>query len=242
MTGERFEMPCGGRTGDAACAAPSFAVIVLAAGTSTGRSRPKQLLPYLGRTLVEHAARTALASGACEVVVVAGEHAPEIRCLLARLPVRVVQNREWAEGISSSIRTGLAGLRSDASAAIIALCDQPTITAAHLRALGERVLTGDTPIVASSYEGVLGAPAAFSQEMFPRLLELNGPAGARHLIRSADVHVQAITFEGANEEVEIADSFGPLLRLHRDDPVVERHGDASGARAPPRWRLIVVLG
>lgn len=211
-----------------------FAVILLAAGMSPGRGRPKQLLPYLGRTLIEHGARTALASGASEVVVVVGDDDGEIAGRLRHLPVRIVHNRDWAEGMSSSIRVGLAKLSKQPQAAVITLCDQPRVTAAHLRALAERVLVADgPPIVASSYDGILGAPSAFSRSMFPRLLDLRGQAGARHLIREAAVAVEAIHCPEANDEVSVPDGFHPLLDLHRPGRSVKRDRDSSHARAPP---------
>jgi molybdenum cofactor cytidylyltransferase len=223
-----------------------FAAVVLAAGGSVSRGGTCPLTPYLGRTLVEHAARTALDSGACEVVVVAGEHATEIRRRLRRLPVRVVENREWREGISSSIRAGVAGLTSEPAAAIVCLCDQPKITADHLRALGERALAGDgarsgpTPIVASSYDGILGAPAAFAASMFPDLLALRGRAGARDLIRGAHAQVEAIHFADANEGVDPLPISDPPPRPRRKNILTGRYEPARAPRAPPSRRQIPV--
>ncbi len=213
-----------------------FAVVVLAAGTSSGKTRPKQLQPYLGRPLIEHAARTALGSGACEVVVVVGDRADDLRKALRNLPVRVVDNLEWAEGISSSIRAGVSRLRVQTRAVVISLCDQPRITSGHLRALGERALAG-AAIVASSYQGVYGAPCAFSSDQFPLLLELQGGAGARNLIRRSDAHVVAIQFADANEEVDQPDSYYRLLALANfqwaaSDPCK----GSRDARAPPYVR------
>jgi len=142
----------------------NFGVIVLAAGASANRQRPKQLLPYLGKTLIEHAARTALASGAREVVVVVGSDAQAVREKLKHLPVRVVFNREWSEGIASSIRCGLVALGTNVDCAVLALCDQPRITPGLLRDLAQRQIETGSSIVASSYDGVLGAPSAFGSD------------------------------------------------------------------------------
>lgn len=218
-----------------------FAVVVLAAGQSPGRGRPKQLLPYLGRTLVEHAARTALASGACEVVVVVGEYADEIRHELRMLPVRVVHNREWRKGISSSIRTGISRLQSDPSAAVISLCDQPKTTGAHLRALAQRVLAEDgATVAASAYDGVLGAPAAFARSMFSQLLGLSGESGARHLIRNAAARVEVLHFADANVEAGEAPCPQPALGRDTQGAATEPYRNCSDARAPPGLRRCLV--
>src|SRR5579862_8149991 len=96
-----------GRTVAGQQPASGFAVIVLAAGAPARTSRSAARPSYRGRSLVEHATRTALASGATEVVVVAGEDNAEIRHRLRKFRVRVVRNPLASEGISSSIRVGL---------------------------------------------------------------------------------------------------------------------------------------
>src|SRR5665213_1410174 len=87
-----------------------FGCVVLAAGASTLMGTPKQLLEFEGRALVVRAAEAALASPAWPVVVVLGAHAETIRPALARLPVLVVENPAWSEGMASSIRAGVTTL------------------------------------------------------------------------------------------------------------------------------------
>lgn len=177
----------------------SFGVVVLAAGSSSRLGRPKQLLRYQGVTLVGRAVQSAVASGADEVVVVLGAHADLVRSALEPSTTWVL-NENWAEGMGSSIRCGIAALSDPAEAVVIMLCDQPLITGAHLRALADLVLNG-SPIAASSYAGVLGVPAAFSHDLFPRLMELEGDQGARDLIRNAP-DVAHVEFEGAEWDVD----------------------------------------
>jgi len=219
--------------GTAARDIDSFGVVVLAAGGSARLGRPKQLLPYLGRTLVEHAVRTALASGASEVVVVVGAEADAIRERLRGLRVRVVHNRDWAEGMGSSIRCGVAALSDSIGAAVIALADQPRITPGHLRSLALRLGESEKPIAASSYDGVVGAPCAFSHTEFPRLLALSGDAGARSLIRAGGAPVETISFDGANVDVDTPEDYQALVPDWEAVPLTETTHDPHEARAPP---------
>lgn len=205
----------------------SFGVVVLAAGGSTRMGRAKQLLPYLGRTLVEHAARTALASGADEVVVVVGAHARNVRERLHGLRVKVVLNDAWAEGMGSSISRGVAALSDAVQTAVIALADQPRITPAHLRALAER----NERIVASSYDGVVGAPCAFARSEFPRLLALRGDQGARSLIRSEDV--ATLAFAAANLDVDTPHDYRALVPAAEGGYISDPQREPNEARAPP---------
>ncbi len=182
----------------------AFGVVVLAAGGSRRMGRAKQLLPYLGSTLVEHAARTALDSGASEVVVVVGANAEEVRERLKDHPVRVVLNRDWEQGIGGSVACGVAALSEKAETAVVSLADQPRITPTPLRALAAR----GGPIVASSYGDVVGAPCAFAQSEFPRLLALRGDQGARGLIRGGNV--ETVAFEAANHDVDTPEDYQAL--------------------------------
>src|SRR6266436_9799703 len=109
----------------------SIGLIVLAAGASTRMGTPKQLLLHEGRTFLRRAGETALASACHPVVVVLGAHADQLQVELERLPVLIVENRRWEEGMSSSIRVGLETLVAEdegLDGAVIMLCDQPFVT------------------------------------------------------------------------------------------------------------------
>ena len=215
-----------------------FGVVVLAAGGSSRMGRAKGLLPFLGRTLVEHAARVALASGASEVVVVIGAEAPAMRARLAGLPVRIVHNDAWAEGMGGSLRAGIAALSTGVASAVVALADQPRMAPAHLRALAAHLETEGVPIVASLYDGVLGAPCAFARGEFPRLLALSGDVGARHLIRSGDAPVATLAFAGANFDVDTPAEYAALIAAAPADAPSEGVGTPDDPRGPPTGALV----
>ena len=169
--------------------------------------KSKQLLPYLGRTLVEHAALTALASGAAEVVVVIGAEADAVRSALGSLAAKIVFNEVWAKGMGGSIRVGVQAL-GPVDSAVICLADQPKITADHIRSLAQRQLETGCEVVASSYDGVLGAPCAFSRALFPKLLSLAGDAGARSLIRESSEVVEVVEFTGGSFDIDTPEDYG----------------------------------
>lgn len=187
-----------------------FGVVLLAAGESSRLGRPKQLLPYEGSTLVGHAARVALDSSAEEVVVVLGASAVEVREALGDLPVRTVVNESFPEGMGGSIRVGVGALEGlsreprrhgdteGLDGAIVTLVDQPRVTSEHLKSLVAGL--GDASIVASSYDGVLGAPCAFRREEFPALLALKGDVGARAFLRGEAV--VSVPFAGGQFDID----------------------------------------
>lgn len=141
------------------------------------------MLDYHGKPLIRHATETALATGCAEVIVVLGANASPIAAALADIPVVVVENPRWAEGMGTSI---CAGIRTAAAlgmrGAILALADQPLITPEILRNLvAEHEHTGK-PIVASQYAGTVGVPVYFAMSHFPQLLELAPEQGCKGVI------------------------------------------------------------
>jgi molybdenum cofactor cytidylyltransferase len=163
-------------------------IILLAAGGSTRMGRPKQLLPWENGTLLRHAALTALDSCLGPVTVVLGALQEDCRRTLACLSVRVTVNEAWREGMGGSIAAGMdAFYGDDLSRVLIMVCDQPGVTPGALRALSDHQQCTGAKITASRYSGTLGPPALFTAALFPRLLGLYGPAGAKSLFDDPDV-------------------------------------------------------
>jgi molybdenum cofactor cytidylyltransferase len=155
--------------------------VVLAAGASKRLGEPKQLVTIAGETLLERAVRTAREAGCSPVVVVLGAGHVEILGYTRLGDAVQVINAEWAEGMASSIRLGMRTVVADgADGVVLMACDQPAVTALHLRAL---MASGE--VMASAYAERRGVPAYFPASAFAALMELQGDVGARELLRDA---------------------------------------------------------
>ena len=163
---------------------PPVGIILLAAGGSTRLGSPKQLLVYRGTTLLRRAAETALATGCRPVVAVLGSGAERLRAELAGLDVRPVDNPDWTRGMGTSVRLGTAALDAETAGALLMLCDQPLVTAAHLTTLvtAFRQQAG-AGIVAAAYHDTVGVPVLFSRAYFEELRALPDDAGAKPILR-----------------------------------------------------------
>ena len=195
------------------------ALILLAAGASTRLGRPKQLLPFRGRSLLRHAAETALASDCRPVVVVLGASADRLQTELNALPVTVALNPLWAEGMASSIRSGLRAMTAGAAgpdSVVIMLCDQPLITARMLHLLVNAHRSEGRGIVASEDEGALGVPALFSRKYYPELGMQEGDQGARSIIVEHGDDVARIVLPAAAFDVDRLEDAERLEGFHRE--------------------------
>lgn len=158
------------------------AATILAAGSSERMGRPKQLLLIDGQPMVRHVTETVCASGLAQVIVVLGAHAETVEMALAGLPVEIVRNPAWREGLSTSLHTGIDALRPGIGAALVVLADQPALTPSLLQQLVERYHATQAPIIAPFYRGQRGNPVLFDRSLFPELLAVHGDRGARKVI------------------------------------------------------------
>lgn len=160
-------------------------IIILAAGASVRLGRPKQLLRFEGKTLLERIAENALAPD-LKTVVVLGANSEKIGKSVENLPVEIVFNKDWQSGMSSSIVVGLKHLleiQTDLQAVIILLCDQPFVDKNTIYKLIETQKETKKSIVASEYAETIGVPALFTREVFDELLKLDKKNGAKSIIR-----------------------------------------------------------
>ena len=160
--------------------------VILAAGASTRLGRPKQLAVWAGESLLRRIVRTALAGGG-PVLVVTGCQAEAMAAHLADLPVTVVVNAAWEEGMASSLRCGIAALPPGATGALLLNCDQPLVTPELLARLQASHRQDPRAIVACDYGDARGTPTLLPAWTFPQLSALRGDQGARGLLREPGV-------------------------------------------------------
>jgi molybdenum cofactor cytidylyltransferase len=158
-------------------------VVVLAAGASTRFGSAKQLIRVNGRPLMLSAVSRAVELAGHSVTVVLGAHAAELAPLLRHSPASVAVNRDWAEGIASSIREGVSHAPMTADGVLIMLADQAAVTTEDLRRLAGLWRRDTSSIAAAQYAGAVGVPAIFPRWSFRELTELRGDRGAQVLLQ-----------------------------------------------------------
>ena len=184
--------------------------VVLAAGASRRFGSPKQLVRFQGQTLLQRVLASANELTASSVTLVLGAHAAEIVATLPPGRATLLINRDWEEGIASSVRAAVRALPGACDAVLILLGDQPLVSPAGLERLVNACRRHPRQIIASRYSGITGVPAVFPRWCFNDLCELRGDQGARALITRFGDHVIGLAHPEAAVDIDEPED---LLRL-----------------------------
>jgi molybdenum cofactor cytidylyltransferase len=155
--------------------------VVLAAGASTRLKRAKQLVRWRGKPLVWHALQAARSGGLQPIVVVVGADGNEVRKALSGEEVIVVENPDWEQGQSTSVRAGLSAIVDQTEGAVFLLSDMPLVGSDLVRALAERHRRTLAPIIVPKIDDRRANPVLFDRDAFAELMDLHGDVGGRAL-------------------------------------------------------------
>ncbi|HEY5983751.1 MAG TPA: selenium cofactor biosynthesis protein YqeC [Anaerolineales bacterium] len=188
--------------------------IILAAGGASRFGKPKQLLNWLGESLIHRATRMAFGAGLSPVVVVTGARANEVEAAVGDLPVIIARNTDWRAGQSSSIRTGLDACPPSAAAAVFLLADQPLVTEAVIRTIVEAHASEAAAIVAPLVQGERrGNPVLFDRETFPDLRQLSGDEGGRGIFDRHRIHYVPWHDDGILRDIDTEEDYRKLQEI-----------------------------
>jgi molybdenum cofactor cytidylyltransferase len=174
-----------------------LSAVVLAAGMSTRMGQNKLLLNFRNKPLIVHAVDTLLASEIDEIIVVLGHETEKVRDQLERRvgpakkaaagkPVRLVQNPDYQNGLSTSVRTGVDAVSQRANGIMIYLADQPLLEPEDVN----RILAGfaaakeiNKSIVVPFFRGERGNPVILDASLRVAILGIVGDVGCKGVIK-----------------------------------------------------------
>ncbi len=205
----------------------SIAAIILAAGKSSrmAAQQHKLLLPLNGHPILAHVLEAVQASQARPGVLVLGHQADRVQATiqpyLARPDMMVCVAQDYAEGMSSSLRTGIQTLlqleqnpgQGRIEGALIILGDQPLITASLLNQLIELKYTSGKRIVAPLFEDRRGNPVIFDRQLFPALLTVSGDEGGRSILKQHPDEIATLTVrdQQINQDIDTWEAYQQML-------------------------------
>lgn len=170
---------------------PVVDAVLLAAGRGQRMGGPNKLLAlFSGKPLVRHVADVLAGSRVRATCAVVGHQAVRVEAALQGSGVRVVDNADYATGLSSSLKAGVRDLRPDAEGALVMLGDMPGVTAADIDLLvAAFVNAGGNVVVRATSHGKRGNPVILPRALFPLVATIEGDTGARHIVEASELPV-----------------------------------------------------
>ncbi len=172
-----------------------FAAVVLAAGRSTRMQANKLLADLNGKPLLATTIEQIQASGVDEIVVVTGHDAEAVAAALSHTKAMIIHNPHYANGLSTSVRCGIAAVKNF-DAAFICLGDMPLIRAADMQRMMLKFnVEQGRMVIAPTYRGQLGNPVLWGSQHFTALMSLEGDRGARQLLEASRDQITEIAVD-----------------------------------------------
>jgi len=189
-------------------------IVILAAGRSARLGSMKQLLPFQHKTLLQHVIDEAFVSGAEPIMVVTGAHAKEVSQSSDNDQVGIVFNEHWEQGKGSGIVAGVQAIiasNKDIEQIIIAVCDQPFVTADLFAQLYQEQKDSKKHIVASAYADTIGTPVLFTRKYFDHLLGLKNEEGAKKILMAYSEAVTTVDFPQGYIDIDTMEDYKQLI-------------------------------
>lgn len=195
-------------------ASDNIGVVILAAGSSSRLGRPKQLVEFQNKPLLQHMIDIVAPFHFNPSVLVLGANADQIRQATDLNSVTVLSNESWPEGIASSIRLGVSEsmkLNESLESILFLLSDQPFVTTELIEELIQKHVEDNQRITACSYKNNIGVPAIFGKSFFTQLMDLKGDVGAKKIIAQNPEQVDSVVFEDGSFDVDTEEDYKELL-------------------------------
>lgn len=191
----------------------NIGVVVLAAGSSSRLGRPKQLVEFQNKTLLQRILDIVTPFNFNPTLLVLGAHAGQIKDSTNLDNVTVVYNENWTEGIGSSIRLGVQEsikLNRSLDSILFLLSDQPYVSTELIQELINKHKNRNQQITACNYKENIGVPAIFGKTFFQQLMDLTGDTGAKKIILQNIQDIEKVSFKKGYFDIDTAEDYERL--------------------------------
>jgi len=190
-------------------------LLLLAAGSSSRMKEPKQLLSWGTATLIEHQIHTLLHTHN-PLSVVVGAYAERIIPVIDSLPIKIIRNEHWADGMGTSIAIGVQKVLEEnphLDGILISLIDQPLLNTGHFNKMLQLFRPGNKQIIVSKAEGSWsGAPVLFDTVYVDELKRLTGDQGAKMVTNEYKKFVEPVEGGALLIDVDTPESYQKVLK------------------------------
>lgn len=187
--------------------------LLLAAGSSTRMGLPKMLLSFTGKSLLQHCIDEIRNSAIDDLVVVTGCYHSLIREILQSQKIAFTENKNWQEGMGSSIQHGINYITEnykEVTEVIILVCDQPHISSPLLNKMINAKQQTGKGLIACAYNNTIGTPVLFDKKYFSELSILEGEYGAKKTVQQFTEDIAIVDFPLGSIDIDTPEDYKNL--------------------------------
>jgi len=175
-----------------------FAALIVAAGYSSRMERFKPLLPLGEHTVIEQTIATFTAAGVENIIVVTGHNAEALNPVLEKVPVTVVKNERYDEGMFTSIKTGVMALPQSVDGFFMMPADMPFVMPDTIKQLMTTYSEQPSDVLYPTFNHKRGHPPLIARTVFKSILDSDGEGGLKRLLNHPEIHANhlEVTDEG----------------------------------------------
>jgi len=176
---------------------PKITAILLAAGQSRRMGSDNKLLALLdGKPMLRHVAETLKSSSVEDISLVTGHEAEMVKNVVWDMGFQVIENPDYAEGLSTSVKVGFQAVQDKYDGVLICLGDMPFISATEI----DQMISAFDPlegraIITPTFKGKRGNPVLISTQFADDIAKISGDMGAKALIAENDHLVHSVEFD-----------------------------------------------
>jgi len=195
----------------------NIAAVILAAGGSSRLGKPKQLVPFADKTLLQHMLDTVSQFSFGSKLLVLGANSSQIKTATSTQGFEVIHNTEWSRGIGTSISLATRQVIKISSIQhlIFFLSDQPFV---DTRLIEKLINSHKNEITACLYQDEVGVPAVFARSYFTELSELAEDSGAKKIIKKHLAQTSIVDFEMGHWDIDTKEDIEKLETFKREQP------------------------
>ena len=189
--------------------------LLLAAGNSSRMGKPKMLLPFNGKTLLQHSINEIKKISDQKLLVITGCYHSLLKEQLQQQQILFFQNEHWQEGMASSIGAGMKYILQyfpGAANVMILVCDQPFISAGLFQQMITKKSQLTKGIIACRYNDTTGVPVLFDKKYFARLAILKGDFGAKKLVQQFVEDTAVIDFPEGATDIDTPEDYEKFIK------------------------------
>ena len=194
----------------------NIGVVILAAGESKRMGAPKQILPIFGVPMLKYLIDEVIDTEAHPITVVLGANKSKIVPLLENIPIGIIDNKEWAKGIGTSIKMGLVGsylITKGFDGLIFMTSDMPYVTSELITQLIEAARNyPEKSIICSEYDGVKGVPVLLKKERFEDILDMKPEDGAKQFFTKYPNEIFSVPFDLGQIDLDTKEDYYNFLQ------------------------------